>query len=115
MADKNDDFLKKLLATFRIEADEHLAAMSSGLLELEKTPADVRQTRSNREHARADGPQHLIGDLAVSRNATVRIQPDLHDCALGILVFSPGSTQATRAGRATEGRSFDVEQPAAIE
>ena len=44
MADKNDDFLKKLLATFRIEADEHLAAMSSGLLELEKTPAVVRQT-----------------------------------------------------------------------
>src|SRR3972149_6064994 len=44
MATNNDDFLKKLLATFRIEADEHLQAMSSGLLELEKTPADVRQT-----------------------------------------------------------------------
>src|SRR3990170_2697568 len=44
MADKNDDFLKKLLATFRIEADEHLEAMSSGLLELEKTPAAARQT-----------------------------------------------------------------------
>jgi two-component system chemotaxis sensor kinase CheA len=39
MAKKNDEFLKKLLATFRIEADEHLKAMSSGLVELEKIPA----------------------------------------------------------------------------
>src|SRR3989338_8100027 len=43
MAKKNDEFLKKLLATFRVEADEHLQAMSSGLLDLEKTPAGVRQ------------------------------------------------------------------------
>ena len=38
----NDDFLKKLLATFRIEADEHLQAMSAGLIELENNPAEVR-------------------------------------------------------------------------
>jgi two-component system chemotaxis sensor kinase CheA len=35
----NNDFLKRLLAIFRIEADEHLAAISSGLIDLEKTPA----------------------------------------------------------------------------
>jgi len=35
----NNDFLKKLLATFRIEADEHLEGMSSGLLALERTSA----------------------------------------------------------------------------
>jgi len=45
MANKNDEFLKKLLATFRVEADEHLQAMSSGLLELEKTPAGEQQTQ----------------------------------------------------------------------
>ncbi|MBT9612568.1 MAG: response regulator [Burkholderiales bacterium] len=39
MAKQNDEFQKRLLATFRIEADEHLRAMSSGLLELEKTPS----------------------------------------------------------------------------
>ena len=39
MARKNDELLKKLLATFRVEADEHLQAMSSGLLALEKMPA----------------------------------------------------------------------------
>lgn len=43
MAKKDDEFLKKLLATFRIEADEHLRVMSSGLLELEKTPAGKQQ------------------------------------------------------------------------
>jgi len=37
-----DDFLKKLLATFRIEADEHLSAMSSLLVEMEKT-SDARK------------------------------------------------------------------------
>jgi two-component system chemotaxis sensor kinase CheA len=39
MATKNGELLKKLLATFRVEADEHLQGMSSGLLALEKTPA----------------------------------------------------------------------------
>ncbi len=38
MARKNDELLKRLLATFRVEADEHLQAMSSGLLALEKMP-----------------------------------------------------------------------------
>lgn len=43
MAEQSDNFLKKLLGTFRAEADEHLKAVSSGLLELEKTPAGTRQ------------------------------------------------------------------------
>lgn len=42
MTNKNDDFLKRLLSTFRIEADEHLKAMSAGLIELEKNPAADR-------------------------------------------------------------------------
>src|SRR3989304_6756560 len=44
MATNNNGFLKKLLATFHVEADEHLKAMSSGLMELEKIPAGVQQT-----------------------------------------------------------------------
>ncbi|HQS58330.1 MAG: hybrid sensor histidine kinase/response regulator [Gallionellales bacterium 35-53-114] len=39
MANKNDELLKRLLVTFRIEADEHLNAMASGLLALEKIPS----------------------------------------------------------------------------
>lgn len=38
MVRKHDELLKRLLVTFRAEADEHLHAMSSGLLALEKTP-----------------------------------------------------------------------------
>ncbi|MDO8863573.1 hybrid sensor histidine kinase/response regulator [Haliea sp. E1-2-M8] len=39
MADKNNELLARLLAMFRIEADEHVRAMSSGLLAVEKLPA----------------------------------------------------------------------------
>lgn len=38
MAKKNDELLKRLLATFRVEADELLKAMTAGLLALEKDP-----------------------------------------------------------------------------
>ena len=38
MIKKNPEFQKKLLAIFWIEADEHLSAMSTSLLELEKSP-----------------------------------------------------------------------------
>jgi len=39
MIKKNDELLQRLLATFRIEADEHLKAMMSGLIALEKSPS----------------------------------------------------------------------------
>ena len=42
MPTPDEDFLKKLLETFRIEADEHIAAMSVGLTELEKTAGGGR-------------------------------------------------------------------------
>src|SRR5579863_2302955 len=44
MPKKDEDFLKRLLETFKVEAQEHLRAMSSGLLELEKSPERVRWT-----------------------------------------------------------------------
>ncbi|MDD2853043.1 MAG: response regulator [Desulfuromonadaceae bacterium] len=43
MIDKDAEFLKKLLVTFKIEADEHLKGMYSGLFELEKGVAPERQ------------------------------------------------------------------------
>jgi two-component system chemotaxis sensor kinase CheA len=43
MAIKSDEFEKRLLAMFRVEAKEHLEQMTAGLLELEKTPAVDRQ------------------------------------------------------------------------
>ena len=39
----NDEFSRKLLEAFAIEADEHLKAITAGILELEKAPAGDRQ------------------------------------------------------------------------
>src|ERR1043166_4089311 len=44
MAEKNQDFLKRLLVTFKLEAEEHLKQMTAGLLELEKTSIAENQT-----------------------------------------------------------------------
>ena len=46
MATNNDEFLKKLLATFRVEADEHIQAISTGLVELEKMPAGGQRSEN---------------------------------------------------------------------
>jgi len=43
MAERDKDFLKRLLATFRVEAEEHLKLMTAGLLELEKTATAEKQ------------------------------------------------------------------------
>lgn len=40
---REEEFLKRLLATFRVEAKEHLAGISSGLIELEKQPPPEKQ------------------------------------------------------------------------
>jgi two-component system chemotaxis sensor kinase CheA len=43
--DTNDsEFLKRIQATFRIEAEEHIRSFSDGLIELEKTPMKENQT-----------------------------------------------------------------------
>ena len=38
MDQDDSEFLARLLATFRIEADEHFEVLSNGLLELERDP-----------------------------------------------------------------------------
>ncbi len=43
MTNQEDEFLKRLCAIFKVEAEEHLQAMSSGLLELEKKLPDKKQ------------------------------------------------------------------------
>jgi two-component system chemotaxis sensor kinase CheA len=40
---KNNEFLKRLLDTFRVEAQEHVNALSSGLIELEKAATAQKQ------------------------------------------------------------------------
>jgi two-component system chemotaxis sensor kinase CheA len=43
MAPKDQELLKRLLATFQVEAEEHLKAISSGLIELEKGSSPEKQ------------------------------------------------------------------------
>ncbi len=43
MGPKDKELLKKLLATFEVEAEEHLNAISSGLIELEKASSPEKQ------------------------------------------------------------------------
>lgn len=44
MDTKDSEFLKRIQATFRIEADEHIQAFAKGLSELEKMPVGQSQT-----------------------------------------------------------------------
>jgi two-component system chemotaxis sensor kinase CheA len=44
MNKKNEDFQKRLLSAFRIEAEEHLKNITSGLIELEKDPEQQART-----------------------------------------------------------------------
>lgn len=44
MSTKDQEFRQRLLATFKIEADEHINAMVSGLMELEKTGEPGKQS-----------------------------------------------------------------------
>jgi two-component system chemotaxis sensor kinase CheA len=46
MANQNDAFLRRLLATFLVEAGERLEAMSSGLIELEKASDKEKQAET---------------------------------------------------------------------
>ena len=39
MTTRDEDFIRRLRATFKVEAAEHVQAMATAVLELEKTPA----------------------------------------------------------------------------
>jgi two-component system chemotaxis sensor kinase CheA len=59
MNTKDHEFLKTLRATFKVEAAEHLQAIATGLLELEKTPApevqrSLVETVFRAAHSRSD-------------------------------------------------------------
>ncbi len=129
MAKKDDEFLKKLLATFRVEADEHLRAMSLGLLDLEKAPAGARraelvetifrEAHSLKGAARAVNLtdiesvcQSLESVFAALKGGDVTDSPQLFDLlhqaldALGGL-FSPGAAAAGKPALATLLRRLD--------
>lgn len=93
MSELDDEFLERLRATFRVEADEHVQAISTGLLELEKTPAAAplieqvfRHAHSLKGAARATNfsdieaiCQSLESAFAAWKRGTLRIGAETFD------------------------------------
>ena len=65
----NREFLEKLLATFRLEAEEHLQAIASGLVELERLPSGPQQSavleRVFRETHSLKGAARAVNQTAI--------------------------------------------------
>lgn len=117
MGPKDKELLKKLLATFKVEAEEHVTAISSGLVELERASSPERQmemiesvfreAHSLKGAARAvnlvriEGAcQSLEGLFARLKAKEIELSPDLFDQLhqvvdkLGLLLS--GSTETAR-------------------
>jgi two-component system chemotaxis sensor kinase CheA len=95
--DKQDhDFLKRLLSTFEVEAREHIRAISSGLIALERTTAadqqlDVIETIFREAHSLKGGAravnlaeieaicQALEGVFAALKRQEIALSPELFD------------------------------------
>jgi len=109
---KREEFLQRLRATFKVEAEEHLQALSSGLLELEQEPSAEKQTavvetlyreaHSLKGAARAvdmtdveETSHSLEGVLAALKRGEIAVSGDLLDNlrrvvdGLGKLLSSP--------------------------
>ena len=122
MDSRDAEFLKHLLATFRVEAQEQVSAISVGLIELEKTPEPkraaelietvFRQTHSLKGSARSVDQrdiesvcQPLESIFAAIKNQQIAISPTLCDLShqavdyIARLVASPES-KTTPADRA---------------
>src|ERR1700726_91720 len=121
MGQKDQEFLKRLLATFRVEAEEHVSAISSGLIELEKVPsperrmeiieAVFREAHSLKGAARSvnlvgieSACQSLEGLFARLKAHEVSLSPELFDQLhhmadrLGALLSTPGPEVARSDG-----------------
>jgi len=96
MDSKEKEFQKRLRATFRIEADEHIQAISLGLIELEKTPdsakrAEVIETIFREAHSLKGAArsvslkdiesicQPLEGAFAALKRGEINLSPALFD------------------------------------
>ena len=120
-----DDFLSKLLATFRLEADEHLRMMTTGLLALEKatTPEErqpllesvFREAHSLKGAARTVDLMEVEmlcqsvegifarfkrGELSLSREGFAAIRSALD--TVGAVLSTPQEAHATRVSDAVQ-------------
>ncbi len=122
MAQQDSDVLKKLLAIFRVEADEHLTAISARLLELEKIPAAARrlplievifrETHSLKGAARSVNMaeietlcQSLESVLAGLKRRVIALSPELFDLFHRTVNSLEGCLAAVESGPTADERS----------
>ena len=119
MTNQEEEFLRTLRAAFLVEADEHLQAISSGLLELEKSPPPAestpllenvyRETHSLKGAARAVNLteietvcQSLESVLSAWKRREIAASPELFDTLhrgfdlAGRLVSSPSMVERSQ-------------------
>src|SRR3984885_8656558 len=134
MGQKDQEFLKRLLATFRVEAEEHVCAISSGLIELEKVSSPerrmeiietvFREAHSLKGAARSvnlvaieSACQSLEGLFARLKAHEVSLSPDLFDQlhqmtdALGALL-SGSATEVVPSDRSHPAQTPDTPEVA---
>lgn len=119
MAPTDKDLLKRLLATFAVEADEHIRALSGGLIELEKAPHAERRRevveRIFREvhslkgaaravnHAGVQSISHALENVfAALKRSSLAATPDLLDLLHHAATALKGAVAAGGGGAAGE-------------
>lgn len=144
METKNNAFWQKLLETFRVEAEEHVRAMSSGLIALEKAAEPEKRTEIAeaifREAHSLKGAAHAVNKteigavcqsletaFAALKRQSIALTPELFDTlhqdvdGLARLLVSsepgPGSRESpetSKTGRSPEGAE-EAASPAGVE
>jgi two-component system chemotaxis sensor kinase CheA len=126
MSKKENDFQKKLLAMFKIEAEEHINAISSGLIELEKTPSNekqmeiiesvFREAHSLKGAARAVNMmeidatcQSVESVFAALKRGEVSLSPELFD-VLHRAVDTLNNLLLSTDAKRTDPKSFPIEK-----
>lgn len=117
MGPKDKELLKRLLATFRVEAEEHVKAISSGLVELERVSSPDQQTgmieKVYREAHSLKGAARAINLVKIEgtcqsletlfarlKAGEIALSPELFDQLhqvvdnLGVLLFAGGTESA---------------------
>ncbi len=134
MGPKDKELLKKLLVTFKVEAEEHLHAISSGLIELEKASSPekqgeivervFREAHSLKGAARAvnlvqgeEECQSLESLFAQLKSREMTLSPELFDHlhqAVDVLsaLFSASSAEDALADDARASHVPEVPEPA---
>jgi len=126
---KNDEFQKRLLLTFKVEAEEHVKALTADLLELERDLPDeskmeiiermFREAHSLKGAARSVGTtdvesicQSAEGVFSALKRKKINLHPALFDTlhrvfdTINEIVFSPEGVAGTDAARISEIRQL---------